>query len=446
MMNQHPYRSRFVIALCAAGFSAGTLADTATSAEIEDLKARIKALEQKQQTPAVAPAAAPATSGDFKLGWGGYVKLDTNLSRFSDGPVSQGTGRDFYSPGAIPVAAASAANGRGYTDFLAKETRLFLKGDGEILGHKTGAYVEFDFISGQLPQAATGVSGTGLTLGSSGSANEAVTNAYNPALRRAFITFDSWEFGQDWSNFQNLVALPETLDFVAWPSDGTVFNRQPQLRYTVGGLSVSIENPETTVAANKAAAFANTDDNTVPDFSAKYDFKTGIGEYTVAGLVRQISDRGAVGGANDVTIGYGGSIAGKIPVVGRDDIRFTISGGDGIGRYLALNTIGDAVVDAGGRLHTIEVVNGFVAYHHVWTEQWRSNLTLSAYHANVGKGTSSDLGGGATRNIRSASINLLYSPIPKLTLGGEFRYARRDTVGDNSGDLKRLQLSAKYAF
>ncbi|GAC1627818.1 MAG: DcaP family trimeric outer membrane transporter [Nevskia sp.] len=439
------------MALCAAGlvgFAANAAAADDTSAVIEDLKRRINALEAqvKAQQQTAAPAAAPAAvaaapapaagAGDFKLSWGGFVKLDTIGSFFSDGPVAQGTGRDFYLPGAIPVAAVE--NARDYTDFIAKETRLFLKGDGTVLSHKVGAYVEFDFISGQISQA------TG------GAGNEAVTNAYNPSLRRAYITFDNLLLGQDWSTFQNLVALPDTLDFVAWPSDGTVFNRQPQIRYTLDGLSVALENPNTTVAARRApgaAAFAVTNDNTVPDFVAKYTLKTGFGDFSLAGIVRQLADRNTVGAGNDTAIGYGASLAGRIPVFGKDDIRFTVSGGDGIGRYLALNTVGDAVVNRAGKLHSAEIYNGFIAYRHPWNEQWRTNLVVSAFHANTGQAAfGSDFGDDVSRNIRSASINLLYSPIPKLTLGGEYRHARRDTVGNLSGDLDRVQLSAKLSF
>lgn len=462
-------RSRFAIALCAAGFAgfaASAAAADDTAAVIQDLKRRIDALEQQlKQQPATAapagvaapsatvatvpPAQAPAKTDDFKVAWGGFVKFDAIGTRFSDGPVAQSTGRDFYVPNSIPAISPGAIeSARTYTDFIAKETRLFLKGDGKVLGHTIGTYVEFDFISGQISQL---LAGTG---------NEGVTNAYNPAFRRGFITFDRWTFGQDWSTLQNLVALPDALDFVAWPSDGTVFSRQPVIRYTVGGLQVSIENPETTVAAHNGAAFANTDDNTVPDFVAKYTLKTGFGEYSLGGIVRQLQARNnfggapaagavpAVRGANDTAIGYGLSFAGKIPLWGKDDLRFTVSGGDGIGRYLAINTVGDAGIDTNGKLHSVEIINGFLAYRHPWNEQWRTNILLSAFHANVGQigQGPTDFGAGVTRNVRTAAINLLYSPIPKLTLGTEFRYGRRDTVGDLSGDLQRVQLSAKYAF
>lgn len=451
-----PARSRFVVALIAAGcaMAGPAAADDDTAAVIADLKRRIEALEQQlaarppaeasaPAVPAIAPASAAASApasngngngGDFKLAWGGYVKADAIVSRFSDAPVAQSLGRDAYIPNAVPVAATE--NARTYTDLHAKETRLYLRGSGLMYGHKVAINAEFDFISGQIGQ------------GIAGAPNEAVTNPYNPAFRLGYIDFDHLRIGQDWTTLQNMVALPDIVDVINWPGEGTVFGRQTMIRYTWGALAVALENTESTVAAAGGNSFTVTDDNTVPDLVWRYTLKTdGHGEYTVSGALRQISDRGTVGGGNDTAFGYGLSIAGKIPLWGQDDLRFTVSGGDGFGRYLALNTVGDAIVDARGKLQTVEIYNGFVAWHHPWNDQWRSNLALSAFHANTGQAaTGSMFGSAVSRNVRSATINLLYSPIPKITFGAEYRYARRDTVGNLSGDMSRLQFSARYNF
>ncbi|MES2489242.1 MAG: DcaP family trimeric outer membrane transporter [Pseudomonadota bacterium] len=361
---------------------------------------------------------------DIKLTWGGYIKIDVLASRFSDAAVAQGSGRDFYVPNAVPVALPGAESGHTYLDSHAKETRLFFKADSVIQDHKIGAYVEMDF------------------LVNPGAGNETVTNAYNPGLRRAYITFDNLLVGQDWSTFQNLGALPEGLDFIG-PTEGTTFVRQPMIRYTWNNLQVALENPETTVAANAGATFANTDDNSIPDLVLRYNLKTSsAGDYAFAVLARQLADRGTVGGARATSTGFGGTLSGKIPVFGTDDVRFMVSGGSGIGRYLAINTVGDAVLDGAGDLQRLKVVNAFVAYHHAWNEQWRSNFTVSALKAS----SNANLGGAATERAQSASVNLLYSPVPKLTFGTEMRYAKRTTMADNDGTLSRLQFSAKYAF
>ncbi|WP_439640264.1 DcaP family trimeric outer membrane transporter [Nevskia sp.] len=448
-----PARSRFVVALIAAGcaMAGPAAADDDTAAVIADLKRRIEALEQQlaarppaeaSASAAPAAAAAPAVTasngngGDFKLAWGGYVKADAIISRYSDGPVAQGLGRDAFVPNSIAVAAPGAGNARTYNDLHAKETRLYLKGSGTVLGHKVGVNTEIDFIAGQLTQTLAGAP------------NEAVTNAYNPAFRLGYIDFDNFRIGQDWTTMQNMVALPDIIDLINWPSEGTVFGRQTMIRYTWGGLQLALENGETTVAQSGGNTFGVTNDNALPDFVWRYNYKTAHwGDYSLAGVARQLTDRGFVPGSNDSSLGWGLSLAGKIPLWGQDDLRFTVSGGDGIGRYLALNSVGDAVIDPAGKLHAIEIINGFLAWRHPWNDQWRSNLALSAYRANVGEtGEGTLLGSGVTRIVRSVTANLLYSPIPKITFGAEYRYARRDTVGNLSGDMSRLQFSARYNF
>ena len=85
-----------------------------------------------------------------------------------------------------------------------------------------------------------------------------------------------------------------------------------------------------------------------------------------------------------------------------------------------------ALMAAEGRLQTVEVYNGFVAWRQPWNEQWRSNLALSAFPANIGQLDSGSMfGTGVSRNVRSATASLPYSPIAKITFGVEYRYARR---------------------
>lgn len=377
----------------------------------------------------IAAAACGLTSlslqaQETKLTWGGYAKLDVLFSRFSEGEVPQSTSRDFYVPGTIPV---SAGTGDSYSvlDLHAKETRLFVKTEtdfGEEVG-RIGSYIEFDFISGVV------------------SGNEIVTNAYNPVLRRAYISYGHWLLGQDWTNFQNLGSIPDTLDFVAWPSEGTVFARQPQLRYTAGGFAIALENRETTVLPNGGGVAMATGDGLVPDVTARFSFKAGSAELALALLARQLSIDN-LGGPDDDQFGGGASLSGKIGL-GKDDIRFMLTGGEGIGRYVALGTSTDAVLNANGELEALGLAAGFVAYRHVWSEKWRSTVTVSVFQADNDTALT---GTGVTKSVQSASVNLLYSPVPKITFGGEVRRAEREIESGADGSLDRLQFSAKYLF
>ncbi|MDD3764109.1 MAG: DcaP family trimeric outer membrane transporter [Nevskiales bacterium] len=377
----------------------------------------------------VAAHAGETTIGTTSVSWGGYAKLDVIYSQFSEGAVAQSTSRDLYVPSTIPV---SNGGGDSYSalDFHAKETRLYIKTETPLEnGMKIGGHIEFDFIVNQ------------------GAGNEVVTNAYNPGLRRAFLTYGNWLMGQEWTTFINLGSIPETLDFVAFPTDGTVFARQPMIRYSSGNFSIAVENPETTVRTvdgTGSGSTAKTDDGQVPDLIARYVAKLDNGgNLAVAGMLRQLTiDDAASGGPDATTMGYGISVSGKLPLGSRDDIRFTLNYGEGIGRYLALGMSADAAMD-GNDLEAIGVTSGYVAYRHAWTPQWRTTVTASAFQAD------NDIlltGGNATDSVVSGSVNLLYSPTAKLTFGTEYRHAEREVESGADGALDRLQFSAKYVF
>ncbi len=388
----------------------------------------------------------PAPVSDVDIAYGGYVKLDALMSVYSDGDVATPGGlRDYYAPNSIPVTSNAAENSYSMFDMHAKETRLYFKIDAHVPDNKLGGYLEMDFISNP------------------GSGTEVVTNAYNPALRRAFITYNNFLFGQDWSTFQGTLAFPDSLDFIRAPSEGTVFSRQPLVRYTLpaflgGDWQFALENTETTVRP-KAGTVAGatpvtstfvTGDGQIPDLVVRYNWKASFGEIDAAVIGRQLrADLAPTGGdAPNNTVsgtaeGYGVSIAGKLNSFGKDDVRFMVTGGDGIGRYVALAAAPDAVVDGNNELETVKEVAGYVAYRHPWNERWRSNLMVSTLQID---NNTRLMGTGVTQSIASGRINVLYSPVEKLTFGAEFTHATRKLENGNDGQLDRVQLSAMYAY
>lgn len=375
--------------------------------------------------------AADVKFGETTISWGGFAKLDVLYSRFSEAEVPQSTSRDLYVPSTIPV---STGGGDSYSalDFHAKETRLFIATKTPLENGMTlGSHIEFDFI---VNQSAT--------------ASERVTNAYNPGLRRAFLTYGNWLLGQEWSTFHNLGSIPETLDFVAFPTDGTVFERQPMIRYSFGNFAVAAENPETSL--NNAGTVADKNDSQLPDLVGRWVTKFGNeGNFGVAVILRQLSaddTDNPLTPADETldaeTLGYGISASGRIPLTPRDDIRFQANWGEGIGRYIGLGISADAAVD-GDDLEAIGVAAGYIAYRHAWTDKWRTTVTASTFQADNDVALT---GTGVTKSVVSGSVNLLYSPTKKLTVGTEYRHAEREVESDADGSLDRLQFSAKYMF
>jgi hypothetical protein len=242
-------------------------------------------------------------------------------------------------------------------------------------------------------------------------------------LRHAYIKYKNWTIGQTWSNFMDLASLPDTLDFVG-NAEAAIFIRQAQVRYTQGNFAFAVENPESTVTPFGGGGRITTDDNATPDFTASYNLKTDWGVVKVAGLLRQIAiDDGVF---DDEVTSFGFSVSTKIDFTNKDDLRITVNAGKGLGRYVGLNTVNGAVLNANGNLETIDVLALSVAYRYLWNEQWRSTFLYSA--------------------LTAYSANLLYQATKKLMVGVEYKVANREIETGFDGDFNRIQFSAKYDF
>ncbi|EWS97980.1 porin [Pseudoalteromonas sp. SCSIO_11900] len=368
-----------------------------------------------------AYAATAAKIGDTEFTYGGYIKLDAMWSDYSAGaPAGTSVGRDFYVPSTLTVGSDN--NSDAVFDMHARESR-FNFGTSTLLdnGKTVKTKIELDF------------------LASAPGGNERVSNSYSPRIRHAFISYDGWLFGQTWSNFQNVGALPEALDFVG-PAEGTVFVRQTQVKYTTGAWSFSLENPESTITT-AGGGMAVTDDASLPDFTARYTHNADWGNFVVTALARQLTYK--VAGVDADETSFGVSASGMVKL-GEDNLKFMLTQGKGLGRYVGLNVAHGAVLN-GDDLDAIDSTSGFVAYQHKWNSQWRSTFLYSFFSADNNTDLLA-LTGDPTKSSQSYSANILYSPVKRLTFGAEFKHAERELESGVDGDLDRLQFSVKYAF
>lgn len=413
--------------LAIALLPAAVWADAAS--DLADLKSRLAQLEQqvKESKNALPAMAAPAASGgvamgDTKFTFGGYVKLDAIASRFGKGEVaSTSTARDFYVPSATPVGSGDPST---VLDLHAKQSRFFFKtetpagAEGPVRSH-----IELDF---QSPQRGT----------------ERVTNNFDPGLRHAYLTYGKWLAGQTWSTFMDLGALPETVEFVG-ASDGTVFSRQPQLRYTTGPWQFSLENDQTTTeASGSALTFTDTGDNVAPDLVARYTQKNALGYASIAVLGRQLKSTDKAMNLSDTAHGMGVSLSGKLKVGTRgDDIRFMLTHGTGIGRYVALGLSGDATF-VNGKLDPITVSAGYLTYRHLWTDLLRTNVQVAGTFVD----NPASAGQLANKSSMSGLVNVIYNLTPKLEVGAEYLHGKREIESGLTGSLDRVQFMAKHLF
>ena len=383
------------------------------------------------QAKPVATKAAPTDGfrvGNTTVKLGGFVRLNVIASRYSDGEVAVGgLGKEFFLPQQIPVGGGFSSQ-----DLLlsARQTRLQFSTSTPMNGTDIKTLVEFDFALATAPVGA-----------------QRATNPYTPTFRRGFIEYGNLLVGQEWSTFQNIAVLPETTDFVG-PLDGTVFNRQALVRYSIplrSGLTLQIaaENPETETALPANAALVDTDDDRLPDVVARVNWKPTFGDFALAGIAREL--RTDTLGSGDTAFGWGVSGSGKIPIGKRHDLRFMATYGQGIGRYLGLGYVPDAIYGGTAtRLERIDNFAAFAAFRIGWTDAIHSTVMGSYQSADYPAGVI--VTGLANAKSYGGAANLFWSPGKGFDIGMEYRHAVRELVSGDTGALDRLEFAFKYGF
>ncbi|MBH5321951.1 hypothetical protein I5L03_05080 [Erythrobacter sp. JGD-13] len=383
--------------------------------EQADLAAQVETVSEEQDRDGFG-------IGNTRFTLGGYVKLDALSLRTSGGQLPDGSiTRDFLIPGAIPVGGEAS----GWdTDFSARQTRVTFGTSTDVgTGTPLRSHIEIDFM---------------VTPGG----DERISNSYEPRLRQAYLTYGDWLLGQTWSTFQNVGALPESMDFIG-TTPGTVFDRQPMVRYTNGGLQVAVEQPETVVTTPTGGRLLAGDD-TMPDVVVRYNYAGDGVSLTAAGIVRSLNIADDdFGMGDDSALGYGLSLSGRIGIGERDDFRFMGTVGDGLGRYIGLNIVNDAALDLDGNLDPIFTYSGFAAFRHFWDDNLRSTIAGSYFRADNPVMLT---GNQVTDESWNAFVNLVYSPVSRLDVGIEYMYAERQLEDGRSGNLQKIQLSTRYAF
>lgn len=415
-----------MLALGSAGVSAQS------NSELEQLRERVQILEEKLEG---AVSTAPELSednpyilregdglkiGDTTISFGGFVKADMIYG--SNGNGSKNT----YSIGLPRTFASAAASGKSdwKAGFTARESRLSIGTEtDEVAGHKLRTYIEMDFHQG---------------INADG--NEVVSNSYSPRLRQAYGNWNGWDFGQTYTTFSDLAAMPEILN--QGKQAAFIYTTQPMLRYTMaapgGKLMVALENPED--------GFGSTsyDDQSYPDLTARYQIRGNYGFYSIAGLLRNLEDDGA----EDTKVAGAVSLSARIPTVGRDDLRLQYSYG-ALGRYMGLFTYPDVDLgaQAAGKVEPLNVYGATAAYRHFWSPAWRS--TVSASHTEIVDDLEFSPAGTLSYFDSSTSVhaNILWSAHKNLILGLEYAYWDFGEIASSgSKQYEQVMASAKLSF
>jgi DcaP outer membrane protein len=257
----------------------------------------------------------------------------------------------------------------------------------------------------------------------------ASNNRNRVRLRQAYGEYGGWLIGQTWSTFMDLDNLPETVDFNG--PIGAPFSRRSMVRYSSGDakggykFTFAAEDP----ADQSGGASAN---ERMPQLVARVDKSFDRGAFNLRVLVHEKRS------FSQVKRGFGIGLGGSYKLSGKDTLmgQYTRVDGD-VDQLYGSNGY---VVDAASGNITFDKNHGLVlGYSRRFTAKLRGNAVLGFNRAQSVQAVDN-------KTLSQAFINLIYSPIKDVDLGGELIYGRRKTFGSETGTLVRLDLMGRYSF
>lgn len=259
-------------------------------------------------------------------------------------------------------------------------------------------------------------------------------------IRHAYAKYKFLTVGMTWSNFFEVDANPNTVDFEG-PNSSTLA-RSPQLRLstynTKNTLSISFENPIEKICASDSVEVLPI---RVPDIIGAYRVNGDFGFVKAAVLLREL--RYETDKARSL-LGYGASIMGMLNVGEKDKLKFQGVVGTGIAKYVeganGLNY--DAIYDGTNELEELLTYGTFLSYQHFWNDKTNSSITAGWFGADENENL------GPTDYLMGyyGSVNIFFEPVKNFLFGWEALAGERININDESGSSLRLQMSATYKF
>ena len=276
-------------------------------------------------------------------------------------------------------------------------------------------------------------------------------------LRHAYGELGQFGAGQTWSPFMDIDVFPNTVEY--WGPNGMVFFRNVQVRWMPirgkkGSVTFALERPGASgdqgVYADRIELSNIRPRFNFPDLSGNARIVRDWGYVQMAGIVRKIGWVDTSGNPINLggsAVGWGFNLTSNLKLSKKNVAKLAFVYGSGIENYM-----NDAPVDIGIQKNpsnsavpikgvTLPVLGVVAFLDHTWNEHFTSSAGYSLVDIqNSNAQLPSDYHQGDY-----AVGNLLYHPIPRVTMGGEFQFGRRVNFsnGFNANDY-RMQFSFKF--
>jgi len=346
---------------------------------------------------------------------------------------------DALRPSKIPTTEGQFGS-NGQSLFSVKQSRLGVKGEVPVGRRLSDIDFKFEF----------DMFGVGADAGKT-----------TIRLRHAYVQWGDILVGQTNSVFMDGTAFPNVIDY--WGPTGMVYLRNPQIRWTPyrtdhSDFAIAIEKPSNDIDIGNIRVLAPElgnniqNDEKLPDLTGHFFTSGDWGHFQFAAILREV----AYDTANTLNnqpkgsrLGWGINASGHANIFEQDKLIGSIAYGHGIASYmndggtdLAPELFTPAGAPAYIKPFSVPMIGVMAYIEHHWDERW----TTSGGYSMVQVDNTNLQATNAFRRGEYASVNLLYTPVKNLTIGGEFLWGKRTDFGGHSGNDPRIQLSARYDF
>ncbi len=267
-------------------------------------------------------------------------------------------------------------------------------------------------------------------------------------LKKAYMSFRDFTVGYASSTFSDPAAVPSTVD-ASGPSNklsqtAVLVRYMPHI--TANWIAgVSVESPEKQIAADSTNTEACSD--YIPNFAALMQYEWATGQHVrLAGIVRSMPYRDMTLGENRNVTGWGLQLSSVAHPIDQLTTYLTANYGAGyanLGGDLlagAYDLIGDP--DRSGYMYAPRSFGWCLGVQYNFLPNLLSTIIASQTRYMPSKAVAPD----EYKYGLLGTINLFWNPIPRIQLGAEFDFAKRQNFSGEHRYARRIGVVAQVSF
>ena len=263
-------------------------------------------------------------------------------------------------------------------------------------------------------------------------------------IRHMYMRTDHWLLGKNWSTFNTLKFLPQSID--SHSNSAHAGSRPAQLKFmgTAKNWSyhVSLEDFQAKVDAPEGLTIESG--NLIPNLAGRLDFDRPWGSFRIAGLATFNKIDGTERQQNEPGLGL--LLGGLLKLNDKNLIKAHLVRADGNNSALADFAYSDfdmAYDATTGDVNNLSTIGGQIALEHKWDENFTSAFGvgfLDMDNEDYQQGDAFDHGYKALANVFFRPGDWLQG----LVLAAEVEYATQTTKDGSDGETTRISILAYY--